>query len=206
VERKIDELRFSQWKTGRVRSLELHLEFNKYVESQHSAPEHFRVCLELQSVFQEKRSIFLGARDDFWPDGDTRWFFGTKTFFWRQSTGASNLRWIPNPVRAGGGIITGIDLSVGWRPISDVMVAEFENLGGHLHFTANLASRISRVRFYIDDYVVIDGPIDVSGLTNSRPSIDWPGGLSPEEEALEWRFHRFWLTTLDCLPPRKTDS
>jgi hypothetical protein len=54
---------------------------------------------------------------------------------------------------SGGRHISGIHLGLQWRPTSPILVAEFDGLAKHLHFTENLENRIARVRFRIDDYL-----------------------------------------------------
>jgi len=205
LEQKLDAIEFARWKAGQIRSLALDIQFKKYVESKHSAPEHFRVCLELQGLMQDERSIILGGRDDFWKSGDGAWHFGTKTFFWRQRVGNIGESWVPQHVRVGGGIVTGIHLGVEWRPISPVMAAEFDGLSKHLHFTENLLDRISRVRFCIDDYVFLDWAFQPGRVKNWKPSLGWPEALRGTEAALAWLCVDLGWLCLEQVPRRKAD-
>jgi hypothetical protein len=185
IEQKLDDLEFYRWKAGFISSVCLEVDFKESVRSAHERPEHFRVCLELQGIESEKRSIFIGGRDDFWETGDGRYYFGVKTFFWRERAGRVEDSWIEKNVRIGGGWISGITISLSWRPRSNILVAEFDQLGANLHFTENLINRISRVRFRLDDYTVYDRPFEIADIDQLMPNA-WPDQLSAQEAA-EWR-------------------
>lgn len=205
LEEKLDAIEFARWKAGQIRSLALDVQFNKYVQSKHSAPEHFRVCLELQSVGNEERSIILGGRDDFSNSRDGACYFGTKAFFWRQRVGRIEDSWVPRGVRIHGGIITGIHLGVEWRPISPVLAVEFDGLGKHLHLTENLVDRISRVRFCIDDYVFLDWAFQPDRVEKWKPSLGWPEPLRETEAALGWCCVNLGWLCFEQVPRRKAD-
>jgi len=187
LEKRLDAIEFSHWKTGYIRALELDIGFKEYVESRRDAPEHFRVALELQGVSSEKRSMILGGRDDFWATGDGRFFFGTKTFFWRERVGRIEDSWVEPHTRVGGGIIGGIQLHVLWRPVSPILAAEFDGLTQNLHLTENLVERIDSVHFAIDDYVFADWKFSADDLESFQPSLGWPESLSEEESQVKWR-------------------
>ena len=199
IERKLDEVEFSRWKSGTVKSLQLDIHFKKRLESKQESVEHFRACLELQSLCYEKRSMILGGCDDFIEcDGSFR--FGTKTFFWRQQVGPlTESSWVPSPVRAFGGVVTGIHFAALWRPTSPILVADFDELSFHLHFTENLQDRIAHVRFRIDDYVFLDWPFSDNDLKDCCP-ISWPSDLSESEKAVKWRFKDLGWISLDHVP------
>jgi hypothetical protein len=205
LEEKLDAVEFARWKAGQIRSLALDVQFRKYTQSKHSAPEHFRVCLELQSVMNEKRSILLGGRDDFWKAADGAWYFGTKAFFWRERVGNIEESWVPQHIRVGGGIVTGIHLGVEWRPMAPIMAAEFDGLSKHLHFTENLLDRISRVRFCIDDYVFVDWAFHPDRVEKLKPSLGWPEPLQETEAAVAWQCVSLGPLCLDRVPKMKAD-
>ncbi len=202
IEQKLDEIEFARWKAGNVRSLELDIQFKNYVESAHSRPEHFRVALEMQGVEYEKRSMILGGRDDFWPTKDGRFYFGTKTFFWRQQMGNIEDSWLNTHTRVGGGIITGIRLGITWRPVSSIHAVEFEGLLARLHFTENLADRIGRVQFTIDDYIFVDSQFSRDDLGNYKPHLGWPDELTEEEVSIAWMAKDLWRLSFDRSRPK----
>jgi hypothetical protein len=195
IERKIDGFEFGQWKAGTIRELSLELRFKQYEDSSRQRQEHFRVFLELQSVCGEHRSIALGGRDSFWPNGKGGWYFGTRTFFWRESVPQSGSVWIPPGVLVGGGIIGSIHFRPQWRPRSPILAEEFRGLSFHLHLTENIIARLASVEFSIDKYVFVRRRLDEARWENARPTLAWPERLSKEEEAVEWRMleHFGWL-------------
>jgi len=186
LEKKLDAIEFSQWKTGCIRSLQLDLTFHNYIESAHDAPEHFRVALELQSDLSTgHRGMTLGCRDAFWPTGRGRFYFGTKAFYWREACGSIEDSWVECPVQAGGGLVGGVRVHLNWHPVSSILAVEFDGLIPTLHLTENLVERIRSVRFAIDDYVFIDDGFSVDDVESYRPSLGWPEELS-EEEGRMW--------------------
>jgi hypothetical protein len=190
LEKKLDAIEFSQWRTGHIRSLQLDVTFRSYIESAHDAPERFRVALELQSVLSTgHRGMILGCRDAFWPTGKGRFHFGTKAFYWREVHGAIEDSWVDTPVRSGGGLVGGISVHLNWYPLSSILAAEFDGLIPTLHLTENLVERIHRVRFAIDDYVFADDEFSGDDLESYRPSLGWPEELSHQEQQ-EWRSRR----------------
>jgi hypothetical protein len=205
IEQKLDELEFARWKAGRIHSLELELRFKSYVEAKHKHPEHFRIALELQGVVHEKRSIILGGRDDFWPANDDTFYFGTKTFFWREQVGKIEDSWIKAQTRIGGGVVGGITLGLQWRPVSPILAAEFEGLSRHLHFTENLVNRLDRVRFTLDDYVFLDWKFSSDDLEPCRPSLGWPDELTDEESSVGWLYKDLWHISFDRAPKKGSD-
>jgi len=156
IEQKLDDIEFSRWKAGHIRSVVLELRFKEYRESRCKHPEHFRAALELQGVVYERRSMILGGRDDFWSTNDGEYYFSTKAFFWREQVGKVKDSWIKSHIRVGGGIITGITLAVRWLPVSPILASEFDGLSMHLHLTENLVDQIKHVRFAVYDYVLLD--------------------------------------------------
>ena len=208
IERKIDAFEFNQWKTGTIRELSLELRFKQYEESSRQSQEHFRVFLELQGLYGERRSIALGCRDAFWPNpnGNGWWYFNTRTFFWRESVPQPESVWIRHGVLAGGGVISAIQVHPQWRPRSSIMAEEFRGLHFHLHLTENLIPRLASVEFCIDSYSFIKRQLDDAKWTNGQPTMAWPDPLSTEEDAVGWRMleHFGWIS-LDHTP-RKRDS
>ena len=130
--------------------------------------------------------MIMGCRDDFWPTGDGRFFFGTKTFFWREQVGVIEDSWIERHVRVGGGIVDAIRVHVLWRPESPALAAEFDGLSPRLYLTENLVDRIASVRFAIDDYAFIDCEFSASDLGSLQPSLGWPEDLTEQELQLKW--------------------
>ena len=152
--------------------------------------EHFRACLELQGLAHEKRSIIIGGQDDFWKSNNDIWFFGTKTFFYRERFDKIEDSWIPQHSRVGGGYIDGLHFAVKWFPVSSILAAEFENLNLHFHFTENLLARIAKVKFAIDSYVFLDTEVKKymgSLMDYTRPSLGWPSLLTEEQKVIKWR-------------------
>jgi len=84
IERRLDEIQYSQWRSGYLTAIQLDIEFGYWMDSKQPSHEQFRGCLELKGVHSEKRSIIIGCSDDHWAVGDGQFFFDTKTFFWRQ--------------------------------------------------------------------------------------------------------------------------
>ena len=191
LEKKIDLIEFARWQAGRIRSVNLHVIFKELEKSKRSEPEHFRVCLELQGVEREKRSIILGGQDDYWESSDGGWYLGTKTFFFRQRFGKIEESWIPQGPRLGGGYVSGLHFGVKWLPVSEILAAEFDNLSLHFHFTENLLDRIAKVKFTIDSYVFIDRGIRLGRIDYIKPSLGWPSPLTEEQEKAKWRFCDF---------------
>ena len=205
IDRKIDALEFAQWKNGTIRKISLALAFHKYEESRRESREHFRVFLELQSVYGEKRSIILGGRDDFWPCGDGCWFFDSRTFFWRQKVPQAGSVWIPKGARIGGGLVGSINLSAQWFPRSPILVEEFRGLGFQLLVTENLVGRLASVELVIDSYVFVKQKLDEGKWVKGKPCFGWPEQLTSDEEAVEWRRlddTHFWMT-LGQTPPKQ---
>jgi hypothetical protein len=187
IERKIDGLEFAQWANGTIRTITLELRLRKYEESYRKAKEHFRVFLELQSVYGEKRSIMLGGRDDFAALGDGKLGFGVKTFFWRQAVPQKEAVWIPQGVRAFGGVVASLHFGARWYPRSPILAEEFRGLGFQLLVTENLVDRLASVELVIDSYVFVDKLLEGAKWVKGKPCFDWPETLTPEEEAVEWR-------------------
>ncbi len=200
LEKKIDLLEFARWQAGRIRSLNLHVVFKAAEESKRSQPEHFRICLELQSVVHEKRSVILGGQDDYWESGDGHWYLGTRTFFFRQRYGRIEESWIPQGPRVGGGFIGGLHFGVKWLPVSEVLAAEFDDLSLNFHFTENLLDRIARVKFAVDSYVFLDSELHQSNVDYIKPSLGWPSPLTEEQAQVNWRFCDFGWVRYDRLP------
>jgi hypothetical protein len=204
LERKIDGLEFAHWKDGTIREVELELGFRKYEESRRESREHFRVFLELQSVCSEKRSIIMGGRDDFWSAGNLGgWYFGTKCFFWRQREPQGDSVWIPQGIRAGGGIVGSVRLGVHWFPRSPVAAEEFRNLHFHLLVTETLINRLAFVQLVIDSYVFVNMRLEDAKWEKGQPGFDWPELLTADEAAVEWRrLNTHCRITLDRPPPK----
>jgi len=148
----------------------------------------------------EKRSIILGGQDDYWKSGNAGWYFGTKTFFFRQKFGKIEESWIPQGSRVGGGYIDGLHFGVRWLPVSEILAAEFDNLRLNFHFTENLLDRIAKVRFTIDSYVFIDREIRLGMIDYVKPSLGWPSSLTEEQMNIKWRFCDFGWLGFDRLP------
>ena len=203
IEHRLDEIEFARWKAGCIRSLELKLRFNNYIESEYEHPEHFRVALELQGVMHEKRSIILGGRDDFWPANDEKFYFGTKTFFWREQVGKIKDSWIPASTRVGGGMVGGITLGIRWRPVSPILAVEFEGLYPHFHFTENLADRLDHLRFTIDDYVFLDWKFSPDDLQPYKPYLGWPDELTDAELSIGWLYKDLGYVSFDRAPTKE---
>lgn len=205
IERKIDGLEFARWREGTIREIDLELGFRKFEESHRESREHFRVFLELQSVCSEKRSIFLGGRDDFLSAGDRGgWYFGTKCFFWRQREPQNESIWIPQGIRVGGGLVDAIRLGAHWFPRSPILAEEFHNVGFYLLLTENLIDRLAFARLVIDRYVFVDLRLE-NAKWEKGPPCEWPDTLTAEEWAVEWRrldMH-CWLS-LDHPPPTRS--
>lgn len=200
LEKKIDFTEFKRWQTGAIRKINLQILFKELEPSLRKGPEHFRVCLEMQSVYHEKRSIFIGGQDDYYRSDKGEWYFGSKTFFFKQRNGNVKESWIPQGVRAFGGHVDSINFGVRWLPISDILAAEFEGLSFHFHFTDNLTDRIAKVKFSIDSYIFIDREIRFGSIDYVRPSIDWPAQLTKEQEEIKWRYCDFGWVPFDRLP------
>ena len=196
IEQKLDAIEYYRWRAGSISSLTLEVEFKNIMSSEQDVQEHFRICLELQGVQHEKRSIFIGCRDDFWATKDGRYYFDTKAFFWRERMGKVEDSWSEKHGRVGGGVISGIRINLHWRPVSNILVSEFDHLGGHFHFTENLADRIARVRFLLDDYVIQDREFMNSELEPCRPNA-WPEELTDAEAVIPWRFKEIGGTSFD---------
>jgi len=206
IEQKLDDIEFAQWKAGHIRSVKLEFRFKEYAESKCKHPEHFRVALALQGVVREKRGIILGGRDDFWPTNDDHFYFGTKTFFWREQVGTVDESWIESGPRVGGGIVNGITLGVRWRPVSPILASEFEGLSRHLHFTENLVDRIKHVRFTIDDYVFLDWMFSADGLVDPfKPSLGWPDELTDDEKKAGWLYKDLGYVSFGHTPKKVSD-
>jgi hypothetical protein len=189
IDRKMDALEFAHWKNGTIRKLSLELQLRQYEETRREGREHFRVFLELQSVCHEKRSIILGGRDEYWLFEGRGWYFGSKTFFWRQMFPPSESVWIPQSGihSTGGGRFSSIDLSIKWFPRSPILVEEFRSLGFQLLLTENLIDRLASVKLAIDSYVFVNENLDEAIWVKGKPCFDWPEALTAEEEAIEWR-------------------
>lgn len=200
LEHKIDLIEFARWQTGKIRSINLHLSFREPELSERHQPEHFRVCLELQSVNHEERSMILGGQDDYWRSDDSRWYLGTKAFFFRQRFGKIEESWIPQGPRAFGGYVAGLHFGVRWRPVSDILAAEFDDLSLNFHFTENLLDRIAKVRFMIDSYVFVDREMRLGTIDYLKPSLGWPTPLSEEQANVKWRFCDLGCIWFDKLP------
>lgn len=200
LERKIDLMEFARWQTGKICSIDLRVMLKHLEESERREPEHFRACMELQSVVHEKRSIILGGQDDYWKSGSDGWYFGTKTFFFRQRVGTIEKSWIPQGPRVGGGYIHELHFGVKWRPVSDILAAEFDDLALYFHFTENLSERIAKVKFTIDSYVFVDGPIRQSVIDYTQPSLGWPNPLTEEQASMKWRACDFGRIRFDHFP------
>jgi len=202
VEQRLDEVQFAQWKSGYISSLKLDIEFIKWMDSEQPPLEQFKVCLELQGVHSEKRSIIVGARDDHWTANNGKYYFDTKTFFWRQQVGEYRDSWIKKDGRVGGGIVTGIHINLRWRPRSSILVAEFDWLDATLHFTENLASHLKSVRFMIDDYIFKEIELQPDKFKCYAPSLGWPESLSEGEPKIPWRCADLGGITLDYVPKK----
>jgi len=200
LEKKIDFTEFSRWQTGKIRNINLQINFKELEKSERRAPEHFRACLELQSVVHEKRSILIGGQDDFWQSDNDSWYFGTKIFFFRQKFGKIEESWIPQGVRVGGGYIDGLHIGVKWLPVSDILATEFDDLALHFHFTENLLDRIAKVKFSIDSYVFIDRGIELGNVDCFKPSLGWPNPLTRDQDNIKWRFYDFGWVQYKNLP------
>lgn len=200
LEEKLDELEFARWKAGPVRMISLEVVLKELIESKRKTTEHFRVCMELQGVVHERRSIIIGGRDDYWRADSNSWYLGTKTFFYRERHGEIENSWIPNGPRAGGGQLRRLQFGVRWRPISPVLAMEFDGLYLNFHCTENLFNRIARVRLMIDSYTFLNARPEIGLIENVRPSLGWPEILSAEEEAVAWRFFGFGSIDFDQLP------
>lgn len=201
IEEKLDDLDFYRWRSGHLRRINMEIELTGEVDSLHLRKEHFRVCLEMQSVIHEKRSILLGARDDFWPAHGKagKVYFGTKTFFWRQKVGEISGCWIPQHGRIGGGLVSHIYVGCQWNPISPVLISEFDRLCIHFHVSENLLSRCKRVTLSLDDYLFLDCDLATREPGNARPSA-WPDELTPDEIEIPWRYWRLGWITLESRP------
>jgi len=187
IERRLDEIQYSQWKSGFITSIQLDVAFRTWMDSKQPSHEHFRACLELQGVHSERRSIIIGGRDDHWATNDGQFFFDTKTFFWRQQVGEYRDSWIPKETRVGGGIVTGLSFNLRWRPRSPVLVAEFDQLNATLHFTENLTVRLKSVRFMIDDYIFKDYELQPEHFKIYAPSLGWPEYSGESQQLMNWR-------------------
>lgn len=201
IEERLEAADFARWKSGCIRSIRLHLNFKEMFHSLVNEPEHFRFALELQGVVHEHRSIFIGGREDYQSRGEGRYCFGTKAFFWLESRGDLSRAWLPEPVKAWGGEITGIEVHIRWKPISNILVAEFEELTPHLHVSENLVDRIGQVELLIDDYLFLDWSPSAKDFNEKCKPNAWPGVLTDSELKLGWRFSR--LPNLDFETPRK---
>jgi len=205
IEKKLDLLEFSRWQAGRIRSINLHVKFKELEKFPKSEPEHFRVCLELQSVAHEKRSMILGGQADYQRSAENAWHFGIKTFFFRQRFGKIEGSWIPSGPRVSGKYVGELDFGVIWRPTSEILAAEFDNLDLNFHFTENLLDRIARVKFNIDSYVFLDRAIRLDITDQVGPSLGWPDVLTKEQAAIEWRYCDLGSIVFDRLPKIKDD-
>jgi len=125
---RMDEMEFASWKSRPIKEIALVLELREREKSHREQPEHFRVCLELQSGLEENRNIVIGGRDDFLPKTEGGFYFGTKTLFSRQI--APGPAWLPTGTQARGGIIANLRFAVRWLPNSfpKMQGEEFENL------------------------------------------------------------------------------
>lgn len=202
IERKLDELEFARWQSGRISKLELEVKLKATEEFPRRKRDHFRIALELQGVTHENRSIIIGGRDDYWAAGRNGWHFGTKTFFHRQRVGKIENSWIPQGVRASNKHITKLIFGVQWRPTSNILAAEFDGLAFNFHFTENLIDRIARVKFTIDDYEFLDTTLRFGSVDYVRPSLGWPDILTEDELAIPWRYCDLGYLTLASLPKR----
>jgi hypothetical protein len=205
IEKKIDAIEFSRWRTGYIRKLKLDIQFKEDIDSNHNAPEHFRIALELKGDLYEERSIIIGGRDDFWL-ANGKYYFDTKTFFSRQGVDKSKDSWIKKNMRIGGGVIDGIYLGVHWHPVSPILAEEFDHLYQYFHFTENLMNRIDRVRFTIDDYVFLDWKFSTEDIRPGVPSFSWPDNLNEEELAVRWYLKKLWSIKFDEGPFKQFSS
>jgi hypothetical protein len=206
LEKKIEFIEFLRWQSGKIRKVELKISYKNIEESKRCNPDHFRVCLELQSVVHEKRSIILGGQDDYWDAGNGDCYLGTKTFFFRQHYGEIQDSWIPNGPRVGGGYVQELNFGVRWLPISEILAAEFDHLGLNFHFTENLLDRIARVKFSIDSYVFVDSKLQFGSIDFVGPSLGWPNPLTEMQQKQKWRYCNFGWISFDKLPKSKEQS
>lgn len=205
IEQKLEDLDFARWKTGAIRSLNFEIQFKKWEEPSRSSPEHFRVAFLMQGVFTEKREKIIGARDDYLPRPDGTYLFGKKQFFWREQYGEIERSWIPKQSTAYGGLVTGIDFSLKWRPFSPMHALEFEDLSCNLYFTENLLSRIAHFRFMIDGYVFIDWTFEretIESCTTNETCRFWPDKLTEDEIRLKWLCSPFFHISFQRTPKR----
>ena len=110
--------------------------------------------------------------------------------------------WVTSPVRAGGGLVPGIDVHLKWQPVSPMLATVFDRLFGRFLFTQSLSERISSVRFSIDEYVLFDWKFDAPSITNTKPRW-WPDELTNEEACEEWRGVTLGNLQLDHMPPQQ---
>lgn len=148
----------------------------------------------------QNRSIVIGGQNGYWRSPAGGWYFGTKTFFYRQQHGKIEDSWVPQGVRVGGGHARRLQFAVGWLPVSEILAADFDDLSAHFHFTENLLDRIAKVRLVIDSYVFVDTEMPSIGIECAKPSLGWPSQLTEEQAAVRWQFCRVGGITFDRLP------
>lgn len=194
IEKKLDELRFEQWRAGPIHRIELELKFKRYAYSKDLPREHFRVAVDFRDGIDPTGSMVLGCRDDYVTTGDGITQFASKSFFGRESKKQTKGVWLPHgSVRMFGGAITGITSGVTWSPHSTIQVREFDRLSATIHFTRNLVPLVDRVRLSIDHYVFVDWRIDVTQLERWSIGFEWPDELTAEELAIETCGIHPWL-------------
>lgn len=201
IEQKIDGLEYVVWKRGFLSSISLELKLRDWRESYYDSPEHFRVFLELQGCYSEHRSIMLGGRDDFQRCENKKWLYGTKSFFWKEK---SKPIWIPQNIYIGGGIIAAHRFGFTWRPISDIMISEFNELSFYLLTTENIVDQISSVRLTLDNYIFVDHEIDPKNWKKCNLGFEWPEELTDEEKQIGWCGQFLNMIDLDSkhIPPK----
>ena len=209
LEQKIDFIEYLRWQTGMIRMVTFDVLFNEPEKSEKNEYEHFRVCLELQGLAHEKRNIIIGGQDDYWKSNNDMWFFGTKTFFFRERVGKIDESWLPQHTRVGGGYVDGLHIGVKWFPVSNILAAEFENLNFNFHFTENLRGRIAKVKFAIDSYIFMDTEVEKymeSYSDYTHPSLGWPSVLTNEQNDIKWRACSLGRIQFNKLPKIKENS
>ena len=202
IERKLDEVEFHRWKAGTIRSLELSVTLHRRIATSQMSPEHFRICLSLQGVHSEHRSIEFGVRDHYLSQNDGSKSYRIKTFFWQENGGQKmEDSWVlQNVWGSSGGGVGQIVANLRWQQRSQIPCEAFEDLSAYLHISENLHNNIARVAFSIDDYLFVDRKAFGEVHLPCNPRFGWPAELTEKEQSVRWCMLDCGSVRMDRLP------
>lgn len=205
IETKLDEIAFEQWKRCHLQKLDLILTLKNRMRGPHFVTEHYRIVFRLTRFGSEE--FLLGLRDNWTesklPDQRSAYRLGTKSFFWAKRGGPIENSWLPPPSFSVSHPDTfSFNISMLWRPRSEILASEFDDLEIELFVTENLVDKIARIEFTIDDFVVYDSSGLPYPLVATSTDICWPDALTNDESAVEWRGNHIGHIFLD-LPLRR---